>query len=201
MLHKTAPTNAQIGPNALIQTVTALRAIYDDDQTAAILARSGQLSLMDEHPADMVPECEFDRLVQAMADALGEDCARRVLHRSGALTADYLLAHRIPGLFQRLLRFLSHPWGSQGLAMRLLLLAVSKNAWTFVGSGAFSYGFGDRAVIRVVSSIHPVGAASGFYGGTFERLVHSLIDAEACVYFVYAAPDNPNLCEYIVEYS
>jgi len=201
MPHKTTPTDAKIGPNALIQTVTALRADYGDAQTAAILANSGQLALMRHDPTHMVRECEFDQLVTALAEGLGHSHAKRVLHRSGALTADYLLEHRIPGVFQQLLRLLSWRHLAHRFAMRLLLLAVSKNAWTFVGSGAFSYTLDRNAIICVESSMRYAGVASGFYGGTFERLVHSLIDADACVYFVHAAPDNPNLCEYIVEYT
>lgn len=164
----------RIGPNALIQTVRALREQLGNVQANQLLQQGGQGYLIDHQPTAMVDEKAFMDLVAALVSALGVAQTKQVLARSGQLTALYLLQHRIPQSFQRLLKLLP-----RHLALALLLFAISKHAWTFVGSGAFRYRLGRTTALTVHSSIQPVAAVHGFYGGTFEHLVHALIDAQA----------------------
>lgn len=166
--------HGRIGPNALIQTVRALQEQYNEATLLAILQQSGQEYLLHRDPAGMVQEQEFAALVTALAAQLGVSAARAILHRSGQLTAAYLLHYRIPRPFQRLLKPLP-----QRLALKLLLWAISKNAWTFAGSGHFAYKVGKTSRLTVTSHIQPVAAACGFYGGTFEHLIHVLINPKA----------------------
>lgn len=168
-----AETVARIGPNALIQTVAALQ---EGDTAARVLERAGRLDLLDHEPEHMVDEREFATLVRAMVDEVGVVQSRNYLYRSGELTAAYLLKHRIPVPFQHLLRVTLIP---RRAALWLLLFAISKHAWTFVGSGTFTYTVGQPSELMVESAIHPTDAASGFYGGTFAFLIHTLIDAHA----------------------
>lgn len=162
---------AKIGPNALIQTVRAVREAYDEAVLLRILRQSGQTNLLDHEPAQMVAESEFAALVAALTDQLGAAAARRVLHRSGELTAAYLLQHRIPAPFQRLLKILP-----RNPALKLFLFAIGKHAWTFVGSGTFTYHVGTETRLQIVSGIQPAEVVSSFYGGTFEYLLRALID-------------------------
>lgn len=166
-----------IGPNALIQTAAALHEL-EGESAAAVLQAAGE-SLVREHPPeDMVDERRFAALVTTLVRELGEARAERVLVRSGSLTADYLMANRIPQPFQWLVRRLP-----RDLGLRLLLGAIASHAWTFAGSGRFRYDLrGDGRVeleiedcpaCRGLVTEQPV---CGFYAGTFERLFRRLID-------------------------
>jgi len=110
---------------------------------------------------------------------IGTEQTKHILKRSGQLTAFYLLQHRIPKLFQKLLGVLPRT-----TALTLLLFAISKNAWTFVGSGVFSFVGGKNA--RIIISNRPTASniqpeACSFYCGTFEQIFRVLIDPKAKV--------------------
>ncbi len=197
MLHSVQTTNipvyAKIGPNALIQTVNALRELYSEAQIAAMLALSGHVHLLEVSPEGMVDENEFDRLVDALAANLGVLEARRVLQRAGELTAFYLLEHRIPRPFQKLLR-----WLPRRMALRLLLVAMQQNAWTFIGSGTFTFDLsGKLPTIQIASNIRLMEAACGFFGGTFECLIQTLVDGGAFLRYVI----DRETCDYVIQFS
>lgn len=166
-----------IGPNALIQTAAALYEL-EADSAAAVLLDAGEPMVREHPPDDMVDERRFAALVATLVRRLGEERAERVLVRSGSLTADYLMVHRIPQPFQWLLRRLPRELG-----LRLLLGAVASHAWTFAGSGRFRYELPGEGVVelaiddcpacRGLVTEHPV---CGFYAGTFERLFRRLVD-------------------------
>lgn len=188
-------TGARIGPNALIQTVRVLRESHSGDCVQAILRRSGQPWLLTETPETMVDEREFARLVRALSAELGVQDARGVLQQAGLYTADYLLAHRIPGFFQVILRALPpRP------ALRLLLGAIRQHAWTFIGSGTFDYDLADVPVLTVTCSIQPGEAACGFYAGTFLHLFQTLIHKQADL-IIETEPlsESQTLCRYTVQ--
>lgn len=190
-LHTTA--QARIGPNALIQTVRALQEICRPDQARAILEQGQQSYLIDYTPAEMVPEADFNALVLLLTAQLGVEQATHILHRSGQYTAHYLLQHRIPLPFQRFLKILP-----RRLALALLLFAISKHAWTFVGSGTFTYRVGKVTQLTVASGIHSHGAVCGFYGGTFATLIQHIIDAKAQVQSTRCQVGQDPRCEYVV---
>jgi len=119
-----------VGPNAVIQLETALVmrsgcAIAEHVMTAAGLAHYSAAP-----PTSLVPEGEPARLFQALRNQLPAHEADAVLALAGRLTADYILAHRIPQPAQRLLRALP-----RSLGVRALLAAIQAHAWTFAGSG------------------------------------------------------------------
>jgi divinyl protochlorophyllide a 8-vinyl-reductase len=167
---------AKIGPNALIQTVRALREQIRDAKITAILQQCNQESLLYEAPSEMVHERAFETLVGAVADQLGVESAYQILWRSGTLTADYLLEHRIPRPFQLLLRPLPPK-----PALALLLAAIRQHAWTFVGSGRFVYRVRQTPQLTVSTHIQPIEAVCGFYGGTFEHLFRTLVASQTRV--------------------
>jgi divinyl protochlorophyllide a 8-vinyl-reductase len=166
-----------IGPNALIQTAAALHEL-ERESAAAVLQAAGEPLVREHPPEDMVDERRFAAMVTTLVRELGEARAERVLVRSGSLTADYLIANRIPQPFQWLVRRLP-----RDLGLRLLLGAIASHAWTFAGSGRFRYDLrGDGHVeleiedcpaCRGLVTEQPV---CGFYAGTFERLFRRLID-------------------------
>lgn len=166
-----------IGPNALIQTAAALYEL-EGAAAATVLAAAGEPTLREHPPEDMVDERRFSHLVSALVDTLGAERAEKVLELSGALTADYLLEHRIPPPFQWLLRRLP-----RDLGLRLLLNAVASHSWTFAGSGRFRYdlpgdGLAELTIegcpaCRGLVTDRPI---CGFYAGTFERLFRKLVD-------------------------
>lgn len=59
--------------------------------------------------------------------------AESLMTLAGAATADYILAHRIPGPVKALIRALPAPLGA-----RFLTAAIARHAWTFAGSGRLS---------------------------------------------------------------
>ncbi|MCU0620367.1 MAG: bacteriochlorophyll 4-vinyl reductase [Gemmatimonadales bacterium] len=166
-----------IGPNALIQTAAALEQLEPAAQ-AHILAAAGEDEVTTHPPEAMVDERRFSRLVVAVVERLGVERAARVLERSGELTAEYLLAHRIPVPFQWLVRRLP-----SDLGLRLLLGAIGSHAWTFAGSGTFRYELLGGGRVRLHIEDCPAcreladrRCACGFYAGTFARLFREMID-------------------------
>jgi divinyl protochlorophyllide a 8-vinyl-reductase len=100
----------------------------------------------------MVDETDVTSLYTMLPLQLGSLVAAEVSGRAGMLTGNYLLAHRIPWLVQRLLRWLPAP-----LAARVLIAAIQRHAWTFVGSGHFE-------VSSVPSSATRAGSVPGSNG-------------------------------------
>lgn len=169
--------SARIGPNALIQTVEALKETYGLARTTDLLHEGGYPHLVDYMPAEMVDEQEFLMLIQALTTQLGSEQAASILKRSGQRTGDYVLRYRIPPLFQRLVRWRGLP---RGWGLWLLLVAIRQSAWTFVGSGEFRFSTGKELRILIINRSPTVAIppeVCHFYGGTFERLVQVLIDA------------------------
>lgn len=170
------PTHARIGPNAIIQTVQALKEFCGVPQAIAILQKGDQAHLIDRLPSAMIDEQEFHALVWALVEQLGPAQTQQILRRSGQLTALYLLQHRIPKPFQWLLKVLPRRVG-----LTLLLTAISKHAWTFAGSGQFSFTVGKVPRLTITRVVQSSEAISGFYAGTFEQLLQTLIDARSQV--------------------
>lgn len=191
---KVMTPQARIGPNSLTQTVRALRETYDEVQVASILRQCGLEYLLHQTVTEMVDETLFAGLVMALADQLGPEQARQVLQRSGQLTAGYLLQHRIPRPFQWLLKLLPHR-----PALKLLLTAISRHAWTFVGSGNFRYDVGQTSQLTVTTHIRPAEAVCGFYGGTFAHLIRVLIDGRVQMETVALWLDEQSYCVYSIQ--
>lgn len=180
--------SARIGPNALIQTVEALKETYGLARTTDLLHEGGYPHLIDYMPAEMVDEQEFLMLIQALTTQLGSEQAASILKRSGQRTGDYVLRYRIPPLFQRLVRWRGLP---RGWGLWLLLAAIRQSAWTFVGSGEFRFSTAKESRILIVNRSPTVAIppeVCHFYGGTFERLVQVLIDARRQVHRLSEQP-------------
>lgn len=192
---------ARIGPNSVIQTVTALRERYGQAQADAILRSAGHSDLLTALPTTMIDEREFLDLIRALRAQLGLDEAGAVLARAGERTADYLLANRIPAPARVLLRLLpARP------ALRLLLVAISGHAWTFAGSGRFSYTLGRAPVLALVDCVecrdtHADAPICRYYAATFTGLLRALVHPRVRVVETACGACGRDRCEFAILFS
>lgn len=122
-------TGARIGPNAILQLVPVLDQLQGRAARDRLLGAAGVTVPPDD--AGMWPEAECRAAHLAVWQACG-DRAAAILSAAGQGTADYILAHRIPGPAKTLIRCLPASVGA-----RLLTAAIRRHAWTFAGSGRF----------------------------------------------------------------
>jgi len=169
------PREGKIGPNAVTRVAEALREMHGARICRDVFAAAGLERHLEAAPTQMVDESDAARLHRALVETLGFEPATMVAQRAGALTGDYLLAHRIPQPAQRLLRLLP-----RRLAAALLLRAITRHAWTFAGSGAFSYGFNPTLRLRLRGApicrlVRSEAPACGYYAATFERVFAAML--------------------------
>lgn len=196
--HAATRSPTRIGPNAIIQTLTALGEEIPAAEVRRFVLFAGRPDLADQLPSAMIDEQEFIALIAALRGWYGLAGADRVLERAGELTANYLLANRIPGPVQLLLRLLP-----DRLAIKLLLAAISRHAWTFAGSAQFSYTTGATTVVRLRDCVEARNIASEaplchFYHGAFQRLFRALISPRATVYETECAACGADSCQFEV---
>lgn len=181
MNEETSATVARVGPNAVIRVAEALQHDFGADAVSQVFRAAGLGQYLAALPSEMVDEREVTRLQAALREQLGIAVARRVSHDAGLRTGDYLLANRIPQPVQRILKVLP-----ARLASRVLITAIRRNAWTFVGSGVFDGEPGrptrltvtDGPICRGATADEPV---CDFYAGSFERLFSRLVHKNARV--------------------
>jgi divinyl protochlorophyllide a 8-vinyl-reductase len=172
--------DGRIGPNAIIQTYDELVATVGEARATALLLE-GTGRLPTALPDAMVDEGEVNAFARTVLASLGP-LAHTVMRHSGHRTAKYLLANRIPRPAQFLIRALPERGG-----LALLFSAISRHAWTFAGTGNFSYELGDSPSVTIshcpmCRSVHSAVPACDFYAGTFEGLLRALIDPRATVH-------------------
>jgi divinyl protochlorophyllide a 8-vinyl-reductase len=169
--HRAVQTSGRIGPNAVTRLAEALSALQGEETCRAVFAAAGAEAHLAAAPTSMVDEMTVARLHQSLHARLAPHQARAVSRRAGELTARYLLDNRIPRLAQTLLRRLP-AW----LALRILCAAITRHAWTFTGSGAFTASFRPDVtltithgpVARLIRSREP---ACAYYAATFESVL------------------------------
>lgn len=191
-----APHAEGIGPNAIIRAAEALVEMEGFATAAQVFQAAGIERYLTVPPTDMVPENDVTALHRAMHATLGPARARSAARDAGRRTADYLLANRIPGPVQRLLRILP-----AAVAAPILLSAIRRNAWTFVGTGDFSATPGNP--IRIIIAHCPLcrGAATGepscdFYAATFEGLFARLVHPRAAVTETHCVAAGNHCCRF-----
>jgi divinyl protochlorophyllide a 8-vinyl-reductase len=197
----TAPAPAaRIGPNAIIQIGRALEQAHGRGVAADVFRAAGLDAYLAAPPAAMVDECQVIALHASLRRALAAGPAGDVAHCAGFATGDYLLAHRIPRLAQRLLRLLPVK-----IASRLLLAAIARNAWTFVGSGTLATRTESRPVLVVEDcpicrGVRAPAASCAYYRATFERLFRTLVDRRATVRETRCIAAGDPHCRFDVEW-
>ncbi len=190
---------SRIGPNAILQTVAVLVASYGPTVAERILRQATGRTLA-RLPDAMVSEDEVHRLMGAVLAYFPAGEARRLLWEAGRQTGDYLLAHRIPRAAQLVLRLLPPT-----AAMAMLDRAMATHAWTFAGSGRFTHrAFGGAPELAVAGCPLCRGepwmhGACAFYGGTFERLLQTLVHPSASVTEVECEAQGGRCCRFAVQ--
>lgn len=210
----------RIGPNAVTRLAEALDELHGPPATDAVFGASGLLRYRQAPPSDMVDEAVVTSLHAALRRTLAPQDAATVARRAGALTGDYLLAHRIPAPVRALLRASPAPW-----AARLLVRAMASHAWTFAGSGAFSsVAVSGRAGSDPGASAPPDAGPGRFrlqlaitncplcrgasapvpvcdyFEATFERLFTSLVSRSARVHETTCQATGANACRFEVRW-
>lgn len=168
-------STARIGPNAIFQLLESVREAHGSRAAFHLLGAAGMEGYVYGLPHSMVPEGEVTALYAALQRQYGSAEAAKLSEVAGLRTADYLLAHRIPKLAQRVLETLPPP-----LASRLLLKAIGHHAWTFSGSARFGWKYGRPLEVWLdggawLNSRTARAAARSFYGAVFERLFQKLV--------------------------
>ena len=187
-------SGARIGPNAILQTVTVLDRHCGRPVRDRVLALAG----VDMPPPDsgMVPEADCIAVHRAVRLALGGG-ADTVLRLAGLSTADYILAHRIPRPAQLLIRSLPGPLGA-----RLLTAAITRHAWTFVGSGRFTVDSHRPLTFRIdanpLAADHAESPSCHWHSAVFERLFARLVWPSVAVEEVSCGSVAPGPCRFVL---
>jgi len=190
----------RIGPNAIIRVAESLRQHWGETETRRLFALAEADAFLDAPPHSMVNEQAVVKLHAAVREQMGGSEAGFILNDAGLRTGDYLLAHRIPRLAQRVLKRLP-----PSLAATLLIKAIKANAWTFVGSGRFSSEAGpprqlviaDNPLCRDAVAEEPICA---FYTGTFQRLFATLVSPKAVVTETACSAIGAQACRFAVRW-
>ena len=180
---------ARVGPNAILRVAEALEEHLGASETGRVFARADLAGYLEVPPGSMVDEREAARLFDAVYRSLPRESADAVMHRAGVLTAEYLLANRIPRPVQMLLKVLPAP-----LSGRALLAAIRGNAWTFAGSGAFRAAGGARGAIEITGN--PLRAPGCvWHVAVFETLLTALVHRKIRVAHGHAGA-NGQICRF-----
>jgi divinyl protochlorophyllide a 8-vinyl-reductase len=172
---------ARIGPNAIIQTLAALRECAGPSATDEVLRAAGLSAYAGKVPTAMIPERDVTELYRALRLRLDAPAASACARLAGYKTADYVLAHRIPRPAQLMLRLLPPRFAGP-----LLLSSITKHTWTFAGSGTVSVRTGPSPRIAIEGCPVCCGARAaaplcGYYAASFEALFRALVTRRAAV--------------------
>ncbi|WP_420346313.1 bacteriochlorophyll 4-vinyl reductase [Pelagibius sp.] len=170
---------SRVGPNAVIQLAAALRDRLGKQATDELFTRAGQHRYLVDPPGDMVDERVAAGLFECLFADLPAATAAAVAAEAGRRTADYILANRIPGPAQTLLKSLPPTFSAP-----LLMAAIAKNAWTFAGSGRVRTGtISTRRPSWVIEIADNPLAMPGcaWHGAVFKRLFQVLVAGDASV--------------------
>jgi divinyl protochlorophyllide a 8-vinyl-reductase len=195
-----AAISARIGPNAITRVAEVLALREGWAATRLIFEQAGLLHHLLNPPQAMVDVAEVRHLHDALRAELGAQGCRDLTREAGARTAAYLLERRIPKLLQALLRRLP-----ARAAAVVLLSAIRRHAWTFVGGGDFKAGvhWGSGAQVRLslrdsplCLGLHLDAPACDFHAATFEGLFAALVHPRARVLEVACQAAGADTCRF-----
>ena len=203
MKNRPCPSSAEparIGPNAVIQLGEALSARCEDRLAREVYRAAGHSDWIAAPPGEMVSEVEVARLHDALASLAPAGLVDDIMSDAGARTGDYIVANRIPAPARMLLRMLPTP-----LAARLLVEAIAKHAWTFAGSGAFSFRTGRQLVVEIAANplAGPPRSKPGcvWHEAVFTRLFRSLVSDRARARETACCAAGDPACRFEIDWS
>lgn len=187
-----APVNGVVGPNAVIQLAGALRDAAGLDRTRDLFDAAGLLGLLAAPPRKMVDEAVARALFDELWQAFPAGQAWEIASEAGRRTADYVIANRIPRLARWVFALLP-----KRPACRLLLRAIDRNAWTFVGSGTCTVRFGQTPSIEIENN--PLAMPDcAWHCAVFERMFRRLVSADARVDHANSRRGNAEVCLFTI---
>jgi len=192
---------AVIGPNAAIQLAAALTRADRAETARDLFVGAGLGDWLESPPKQMIDERHAARLHRGLRDRLAWPQAREILADAGRLTGDYIVAHRIPGAFRVLLNCLP-----RGLGLRLLLDAIARHAWTFVGTGEFRVRRGAPVLLEIRRN--PLCARERrktpvcvWHAAVFETLFQRLVSRDARVEEIACEADGGSCCRFSLSWA
>lgn len=191
----------RVGPNAVLQLTEALRRAGRAALTQTLFARAGALAWLQAPPQTMIDEAGVGRLHQAVWQELPRDQAVALMEDAGRLTADYLLANRIPRLVQVILKALP-----ARLAAAVLIRAILANAWTFVGSGRLVAHSGRQPRLDIHGNPFCAGLRADFpvcawHRAVFARLFATLVSRRARVVEIGCEANGDPCCSFVIRWD
>lgn len=186
-------SGARIGPNAILQLLPVLDDRLGEQGRTELL----RAALIETIPSgeEMIDERDVARLHRELRAACPQDAAA-IASAAGRRTGDYILAHRIPRLAQTLLRLLP-----ASIAAGLLAKAISRHAWTFIGSGEFhvcpdkplAFEIRNNPLIRGETSPRPM---CHWHAAVFARLFNALVRGHWRVEETRCAASGAPVCRF-----
>ncbi len=195
-VHATARAESHsVGPNSIVQTAEALRALAGPVACTEIFERAGLSKYLACPPSRMVPQEEAALLFQAVRAELSEAKATAVLAEAGRRTGRYIIANRIPPAVARLLRVLPRSVGA-----RVLLTTIHKHAWTFAGSGGMTVRLG-RALQLEIENNPLATPCCPWHVATLAELFGTLVAPGVRVDHVACSDRGRSICRFQIEFS
>jgi divinyl protochlorophyllide a 8-vinyl-reductase len=192
---------ATVGPNAVIQLIAALRSAGQDRLCAQVFDTAAATHWLETPPETMVPQAPVARLHQQLRAAGPPGEMAALLADAGHLTADYLLANRIPRPVQVLMKPLPLP-----LRARFLVSAIRRHAWTFAGAGRFTAHNGAPTVFELTGNPfcadeHADAPVCAWHEAVFQRLFQVLVSPRTVVEETACEARNDPCCRFVVDWT
>jgi divinyl protochlorophyllide a 8-vinyl-reductase len=198
--HEQRPADAPavIGPNAVIQLLQAMKAAGRDDFAVRVFTNAGVRAWLNDPPSVMVDERRVARLHQAVRALMPPGESAPLLAEAGRLTADYLLANRIPRAARTVLSCLP-----PRLAAGLLVPAIRAHAWTFAGTGQFAASAGSPVIFIMTGNPLCAGERTAapacvWQAAVFERLFQRLVSADSRAVETDCEACGDGFCRFVV---
>jgi divinyl protochlorophyllide a 8-vinyl-reductase len=199
--HDAPASPDRIGPNAVVQLIAALEALGETEAMLRLFKEAGRDAWLDTPPHEMIASSEAARMHVGLRRVLPAPRAEAALAEAGRLTADYLLANRIPRPAQIVLRLLPAQ-----LAAWSLMRAISAHAWTFAGSGIFSFSVGAGAEARIrdnplCSGLRAEKPSCVWHAAVFERLFRVLVSPTSRVQEIDCCARGDACCRFQLDWA
>jgi divinyl protochlorophyllide a 8-vinyl-reductase len=201
----------RIGPNAVIQLIAALKALGESKAMSVLFEATGREAWLETPPQEMIAASEAASLHVGLRRVLPAPRAEAALAAAGRLTADYLLANRIPRLAQFFFRLLP-----ARLAAWALMRTISAHAWTFAGSGVFSFSTGpvlrdvpakgSWAEARILenplcSGLRADAPACAWHAAVFEGLFRTLVSPSSRAREIACRAQGDDCCRFRLDWT